>query len=207
MNAFNFIDENTLVEILKYYRGLRFSVKSLRKVQVKSARIRQESSDDGKSLSRTPQVRGDFQALTATKKVKRVNVESGYKRRSFRLSVVFLILQFISVLLSYFIIIKDLMLEGNSQQLFSDIKTIHSISLLFQFDMFSFNVASAHLELPTEEQDGRLPARTRRRAAHPPRLRHPAAHSGLRRPGVPSHEASHLLQRRLCPSRRGRSKS
>ncbi len=153
MNAFNFIDEETLGRIISYYKRLIISLNMLKKVQNQSSKWASKSSDEAISVSRTPPVRPDMNTAAAGgKKVKRVNVESGYKRRSFKLSFIFLIFQFVSVVLSYFIVVKDFMLETKSLQLLNDIKGIHSIMLLFQFDLYTLTVnLKVNLELPAQE--------------------------------------------------------
>lgn len=95
------------------------------------------------TISKTPQASLDMQGANAIKKNKRVNVESGYKRRSFKLSLVFLLLQFISIVLAYLIVIKDLMIYSTDKKLKADLMTIHNLNMIIQFDVYAFQVISS----------------------------------------------------------------
>jgi len=111
-----------------------------------SARWNNRSSDESLSMSKTPQVTMDSRGANGAKKVKRVNVESGYKRRSFKLSLIFLVLQLVSAMLSYFIVAKDFLIATWGEALIRDIRSFHDVILLFQFDQFVFEVRCLYPE-------------------------------------------------------------
>lgn len=156
-----------------------------------SARWNNRSSDESFSMSKTPPVTIDSRGANGAKKVKRVNVESGYKRRSFKLSFIFLLLQLVSAMLSYFIVAKDFMIATWGEALVRDIRSFHDAILLFQFDQFAFEVRLAHPE-PREPADScaqkPVPDKTAERAAADPRVLGPEHRAGLRQRRVPEFE-------------------
>lgn len=74
----------------------------------------------------------------AIKKGRRVAAESGNKNRSFKLSIVFLILQLLGILLAFAIVAKDYIVSNQSYGLISDIETLYKLSMMFQFENYAF---------------------------------------------------------------------
>lgn len=74
----------------------------------------------------------------AIKKGRRVAAESGNKNRSFKLSVVFLVLQLLGILLAFAIVAKDYIVSNYSYGLISDIETLYKLSMMFQFENYAF---------------------------------------------------------------------
>lgn len=106
-----------------------------------------KSSDETVTVSKTPQVSIDSRGGNAIKKNRRVNVESGYKRRSFRLSLVFLLLQFVSIVLAYVIVIKDMLIYATDDKLQHDLVRMHHMNMLIQFDIYAFEVRLPHASI------------------------------------------------------------
>lgn len=147
-----------------------------------SARWNNRSSDESFSMSKTPPITIDSRGGNGAKKVKRVNVESGYKRRSFKLSLIFLILQLVSAMLSYFIVAKDYLIASWGETLIRDIRNFHDVILLFQFDQFVFEVRRSNAE-PRELADAgaqkRVPEESADAAPADPDLLGPELQPGL----------------------------
>lgn len=99
-----------------------------------------KSSDETATVNKTQQISVDSRGGNAIKKTKRINVESGYKRRSFKLSVFFMLLQLLSILLGYVVIVADVFMIKTDQKLVTDLGILHDMEFLIQTDTFAFHV-------------------------------------------------------------------
>ena len=165
LSAFNFIDSDTLMKILQYYRKQLMCMKQLVKYVRCDHRLHKQgnkwnnkSSEESISMSRTPPMTIDSRGVNATKKIKRINVESGDKRRSFKLSLLFLMLQLVSAILSYFIVIKDMVTYGYADSYIEDVRTIHHYITVFQLDEYILSVGGSDREHRPIKRQGRLQA-------------------------------------------------
>lgn len=99
-----------------------------------------KTSDETITVSKTQQITIDSRGGNVIKKTKRVNVESGYRRRSFKLSIFFLLLQFLAIVLAYLVVVKDLLIYAIDNKLASDLATVHRLIMIIQLDSFAFTV-------------------------------------------------------------------
>lgn len=53
-----------------------------------------------------------------------------------------MLLQFISIVLGYVIVVSDVFMGSKDQTLQTDLKILHDMGILFQVDNFAFHVAS-----------------------------------------------------------------
>jgi hypothetical protein len=110
------------------------------RLQREQKKIDSKSSEETATVSKTPQISLDSRGGNAIKKTKRINVESGYKRRSFKLSLFFMLLQLVSILLGYVIVVADVMFLNTDNKLAADLSTLHDMNILVQIDSFVFHV-------------------------------------------------------------------
>ena len=110
------------------------------RLQQQGKRLANKDEEESFNVSKTIQLDFDSRGANAIKKTKRVNVESGNKKRSFKLSIFFLLLQFFSILLSYVIVVKDLLYYQTDLTITTDIGILHDLNMLIQLDNFIFHV-------------------------------------------------------------------
>lgn len=121
----------------------------MKRIQRENNKWSSKSSDESINISRTSQLTLDSTGLNVVKKTKKVNVESGYHSRSFKLSILFLLIQLVSALLSYFVVVKDFLWVTRAKAMVTDLKNLQHIVMLFNFDSYLYHNI---MLLPTEKE-------------------------------------------------------